>query len=242
MPVGQPSQQRRDVLAVRRRGIAASGSVSSSAARPRSVAAIAGESSATWRASASTLGSSRLTSSTRLGIDRTWTAGRGSTSRRRRRRTCRPRRPAAMPSSSPAGPAPHPEHRVHDRLVGHPEPVQQHGDGVHQHRRVVGDDLQRGAEAAGSSAVDRDECLAGLSLSAQAVVRRPAGAADISLPAADMSTGPVTRRRRRARRRGVRGRSRCTPWRVLRGWPGGDASVRSARSMRPRIDRHAARS
>ncbi len=47
----------------------------------------------------------------------------------------------------PAGPAPHPEHRVHDGLVGHPEPVQQHGDGVHQHRRVVGDDLQGGTES-----------------------------------------------------------------------------------------------
>ena len=41
----------------------------------------------------------------------------------------------------PCGPAAHPEHGVHDRRVGHTEPVQQHRYGVHQHRRVVGDDL-----------------------------------------------------------------------------------------------------
>ena len=49
----------------------------------------------------------------------------------------------------PTWPAPHPEHRIHDGLVGHPEPVQQHGHGIHQHRRVVGDDLQRGTESRG---------------------------------------------------------------------------------------------
>jgi hypothetical protein len=46
-----------------------------------------------------------------------------------------------------AGPPPRPEYRIHDGLVGHPEPVQQDRDGVHQHRRVVRDDLQRGSES-----------------------------------------------------------------------------------------------
>ena len=33
--------------------------------------------------------------------------------------------------------------------VGDAQPVQQHRDGVHQHRAVIGDDLKRGSEAAG---------------------------------------------------------------------------------------------
>jgi hypothetical protein len=47
----------------------------------------------------------------------------------------------------PARTATRPEHRVHDREVGDSEPMQQHGDGLHQHRRVVGDDLQRRTES-----------------------------------------------------------------------------------------------
>ena len=70
-----------------------------------------------------------------------------------------------------AGPPPRPEDRIHDGRVGHPEPVQQHGDGVRQHRRVVGDDLQRGPESGRVVVgVNRDAGVAEGPLPAQTVV------------------------------------------------------------------------
>ncbi len=40
------------------------------------------------------------------------------------------------------GVAAHTKDRVHDGRVGHAVPVQQHRDRIHQHRRLLGDDLQ----------------------------------------------------------------------------------------------------
>ena len=105
--------------------------------------------------------------------------------------SCRPRaaRPDVQQLTGRA--APHPEHRVHDRHVGDAEPVQQHRDGVHQHGRLVGDDLHRRTEAGGVVAgVELDKRLADVPALAQLRARRT-GSADTSLPAADMSTGPV---------------------------------------------------
>ena len=47
----------------------------------------------------------------------------------------------------PGRSAAHPEHRVHDRGVRNAESVQQHRHRVHHHRGVVSDDLQCGAES-----------------------------------------------------------------------------------------------
>ena len=68
--------------------------------------------------------------------------------------------------------AAHPEHRVHDGLVGDPDAVQQHGDRIHQHRGVVGDDLQCRPEAPGIvRGVHRDAGGARGALTAQPVLR-----------------------------------------------------------------------
>ena len=109
---------------------------------------IARESIATWRASASTLGSRRRTSASALGstelrqldVDPRLVDALSGVAGFRSRAGC--------PAGPRSGLAPHPEHGVHDRHVRHAEPVQQHGHGVHQHRRVVGDDLQRRTESA----------------------------------------------------------------------------------------------
>ena len=160
MPVGQPAQQRGDVLAVGAGepalGVGVEfGGQADAASRPSraSRAPPGGRRRARWAAAARPRpppwGRPIRTAAT-------WIHVSSMPSRNGRRRTA-----GSMSSSSPAVPAPHPEHRVHDGLVGDPEPVQQHGDGVHQHRRVVGDDLQRGAEPAGVVVgVDRDEGLA----------------------------------------------------------------------------------
>ena len=154
------------------------------------MAAIDVESNATWRASARTLGSRRLTSVHRLGVDRFGQLDvdpclvDAVAERRIGRRLDR--------QQFAAGPPPRPEHRIHDGRVGHPEPVQQHGDGVHQHRRVVGDDLQRGAESGRVVVgVDRNPGVAEGPVPAQSVVgvdqgRRHQRARDVR------STGPVT--------------------------------------------------
>ena len=69
------------------------------------------------------------------------------------------------------GPAAHPEQRIHDRAVGHAEAVQQHRHRIHQQCRVVGDDLQRRAEAAGVvGSVHRHPGGAGRPLPAEAVL------------------------------------------------------------------------
>ena len=138
--------------------------------------------------------------------------------------------------------APHPQNRVHDRLVGHPEPVQQHGDGVHQQRRVVGDDLDGGAEPAGVvRRIDLDECLAGLSPPAKPIVRRQqvrrhqlARGRHVDRP------GDRVGDRRVAVRSVVGGDVR--PGEFLQGGRGDHQFGVPLDSPRPRIDRHAARS
>ena len=100
--VGEPAQQRGDVAAVVP-GKRPSGSVSSASARPTSAACIAPESSATCRASASTLGSSRCASaSARRSTDGdswTWIQVSSMPSR-----DAPPSAAGPMSSSSPAGP------------------------------------------------------------------------------------------------------------------------------------------
>ena len=172
-----------------------------------------------------------------------WTAGRGSRSRRRPSRKLSASADGLDVEQLTGRAAPHPEHRVHDRLVGHPEPVQQHGDGVHQHRRVVGDDLHRRAEAAGVvCGVDRDERFADLPAPAELVVGRQQGRATSACLRRPYRPGrwpPSAAGRRRA----GRDRSRCRPWRVCPGWPG--STVLFGRPLdrpRPGFDRHATRS
>ena len=66
----------------------------------------------------------------------------------------------------------HMENRVHDRQVGHPEPMQQHGDRIHQHCAVVGDHLQRGTESARVVVrVDRDAALPRGPMGTESIVR-----------------------------------------------------------------------
>lgn len=58
--------------------------------------------------------------------------------------------------------AANPEHGVHDRGVGDAEAVQQHGDGVHHHCALIGDDLDRWSDATGVlGGVDRDPGVPG---------------------------------------------------------------------------------
>lgn len=65
------------------------------------------------------------------------------------------------------------EHRVHHRGVGDAEPVQQHGDRIHHHRGVVGDDLQRRPEPGRVvGRIHRDTCLADRAEMAEPAVRR----------------------------------------------------------------------
>ena len=64
------------------------------------------------------------------------------------------------------------EHRVHDRRVRHTKPVQQHRHRIHQHRAVVGDQLQRGAEPARIvRRIDGDSAFSGRPVQTKAVVR-----------------------------------------------------------------------
>ena len=106
----------------------------------------------------------------RLGVDRIGAAERGSMPRRCHRRSGASAA-GSIASSSPLGLAPRPEHRIHDGRVGHAEPVQQHRDGVHQHRRVVGDDLQRGPESSRVVVgVHRDAGVTDRAVAAQSVV------------------------------------------------------------------------
>ena len=68
-------------------------------------------------------------------------------------------------------PATYAEQRIHDRAVGHAEAVQQHRHRIHQQRGVVGDDLQRRTETAGVvGPVHRDPGGAGRPLPAEAVL------------------------------------------------------------------------
>ena len=104
----------------------------------------------------------------------------------------------------PGRTAAHPEHRVHDRCVGHAESVQQDRHRVHHHRRVVGDNLQCGAES--RRIVGCIHCDAG-------VADRPAPAEPVMRghqPRPHQEARPPCRRassptnRRRARRCGPR--------------------------------------
>ncbi len=144
MPVGKPAQQRRDVLAVGGReaslrvGVEFVGQTEQrSGQRPRvernlaGVGEHAGQQAPGLRDRLGVDGTGQLDVDPRLVDAVVGVVGlRG--------------RPDVQQLTGRA--APHPQHRVHDRLVGHAEPVQQHGHGVHQHRRVVGDDLHRGTE------------------------------------------------------------------------------------------------
>ncbi len=66
----------------------------------------------------------------------------------------------------------HVEDRIHDHLVGHSEAVQQHRDRIHQHRAVIGDHLQCGAESGGVvSSVDRDSAFTVGAVFGEPVVR-----------------------------------------------------------------------
>ena len=144
MPVGEPAQQRRDVAAVVGRKVpCAVGVQRVGQDRPARRSAPPSRAPPAARRP-STLGSSAAASATALG-SRTATAARGSRSRRRRRRRVGSRRRATSEQLARRIAA-HAEHRIHDRRVGDAEPVQQHGDGVHQHRAVVGDDLDRRPE------------------------------------------------------------------------------------------------
>ena len=88
--------------------------------------------------------------------------------------------------------AAHPEHGIHDRDVGDAQPVQQDRDGVHQHRALVGDQLERGPETAGVvGAVHRDLGLADRCAACRARLCAASIAGDTSLPMTDWSTGAV---------------------------------------------------
>ena len=88
------------------------------------------------------------------------------------------------------------QRQVHQRHVGHTQPVQQHGDRIHEHGGLVGDDLQRRAEPVGViGAVDLDEGLAG-----PASVREPlraaisvGGTAGVEVSAASAALGSAPR-------------------------------------------------
>ncbi len=159
------------------------------------------------------------------------TAGCGSRTRRCRTRHRRHRcRPAATSRSAPVGVASDPHRGVHERHIGHAEPVQQHGDRVHQHGGLVGDDLQRRAEAVGvTGGVDLDERLAG------AAAVEPVAPGRRSTPGRPPG---VTARRRQGRwvlpRRAVHGRSAHR--RGQGRWCSGQPSWRADSCVGVRID------
>ena len=100
------------------------------------------------------------------------------------------------------GIATNPYRRVHQRDIGDAETVHQHRHRVHQHARLVGDDLQGGTEPGrivGGS--DRDERLPG-----EATVREPLLSGD---------------QRRRYRRHGIGSLSPAQPGTAVRAAIGG---------------------